>query len=217
MTQIREREMKCAICGETSAHFVLLSTNSFGYADLDLRPPEMQRSTMNTWVRECPHCGYVSRNLEGETEISMDFLKTERYQTCGGFEFEGKLAERFFKNYLISSESGNIKESFFNLLHCAWVCDDKNDTENAIKIRKLAITYIDKLIAQDDDDKTNYMVMKADLLRRAGMFDEMIEEYKDIIFEEKIMTDIITFQIQKANLKDDGCYTVEDVKKAVEK
>ena len=55
--------------------------------------------------------------------------------------------------------------------------------------------------------------MKADLLRRSGEFDRLIEEYNDIIMDEQIYNIIITFQIIKARQRDDACYTLDDVKK----
>lgn len=38
---------KCAVCGKESEQITLASTNTFGSPDLDLRPPEMKRSTMS--------------------------------------------------------------------------------------------------------------------------------------------------------------------------
>ena len=148
---------------------------------------------------------------EDELKIDKEFIKTEKYMTCDGFEFERKLAARFYRRFLISNEMDYAEGSFFNLLHCAWVCDDAKDIENARKIRMLSLPYIDSMIALDDDRKKDYLLMKADVLRRSGQFDQLIDEYRDVIFGEEIYDKVITFQIQKANLGDDACYTVEDV------
>ena len=46
MTTVDEAKRKCALCGETSTHIEVMSTNTFGgVPDLDTRPPEMMRST----------------------------------------------------------------------------------------------------------------------------------------------------------------------------
>lgn len=211
MTVIRDIEMKCSVCDNTSRQPILSSTNAWGTPDLDLRPPEMQRSTMITWVLECPHCGYVAGDLSDESEISEEFLKTEKYLTCDGIEFERDLSERFYRGYLISEETDNLEGCFLNLHHCAWTCDDAEDLENAKKIRKLAIAVISKLIQQDDEENHNLLLRKADLLRRSGEFDQVIEEYKDRIFGDELLDKIVTFQILKAREGDDACYTVEDV------
>lgn len=47
MTRIVPSKCKCAVCGAKSRYNVIASTNTFGGGpDLDLRPPEMERSTM---------------------------------------------------------------------------------------------------------------------------------------------------------------------------
>ena len=105
MTIIRNFDQKCSVCAKSSPQPVLTSTNSFGYPDLDLRPPEMQRSTMGTWIHECPHCGYVAGSLEEESDISEDFLKGDEYLTCEGLDFKSDLSKLFFRSYLISMRS----------------------------------------------------------------------------------------------------------------
>lgn len=211
MTRITKVEIECGVCGKESTHSALLSTNSFGSPDLDLRPSEMSRSTMNTWILECPHCGYVASKLNENPEIDTDFIMTDKYMNCDGFEFEKDLAGRFYKGYLIANEKNNIRESYLNLLHCAWVCDDGEDIDNARKIRKLSIGYLDELIKMGGEEKDNFVLMKADLLRRSGEFDRVIEEYSDMILDEEILNKVITFQIIKARQRDDACYTLNDV------
>ena len=214
MTMIMDREVKCGVCGNTSNQPVLLSTNTDGWPDLDLRPAEMQRSTMNTWVHECPHCGYAAGNLENDCGISKEFLESERYLTCDGMEFKGRLSPRFYRSHLIMDELGYAERCFYNLLHCAWDCDDKDDAENAAKVRKLAVDYIEKLIPEKDDSERNdLMVMKADLLRRSGQFDRVVAEYEELFLDDGLLDVVIAFQVEKAKLSDTGCYTVDDVLK----
>ena len=171
----------------------------------------MQRSTMFTWVLECPHCGYVSGNFDSETEITEDFLKSRQYLNCDGFEFKSGLAERFFKAYLIARKLDDGRKCFFNLLHCAWKCDDAEDS-SAKKFRRLALEYIENF-EYEKGEKENLLCMKADLLRRSGQFDRLVEEFRDIIIGDEIHDKIINFQIEKAGKEDTACYTVEDVVK----
>ena len=211
MTVINEFEEKCSVCGKTSPQPVMMSTSTFGYPDLDLRPSEMKRSSMFAWLHECPHCGYVAASLEDELEVPGEILKSDEYLTCEGHDFESKSAKRFYRQHLISKAKKNYQSEFFSLLHCAWVCDDY-DGEFAVGIRKLALKSIDK-IAAGDDEKDNLMLLKADLLRRSLQFERLISEFKDVAFNDKLYNDILSFQIERAMEKDCGCYTVEDVLK----
>ena len=77
----------------------------------------------------------------------------------------------------------------------------------------MALKSIDRIDAEDEDEKNNLVLLKADLLRRSVQFDRLISEFKDVIINDKLYNDILSFQIEKAMEKDCGCYTVEDVLK----
>ena len=102
MTMIIPKTEKCAICGADVACTSLVSTNVFGSPDLDLRPPEMKRSTMPYWVQECTKCSYVSKKVTDESDVTIEWLKSENYRTCDSISFSSELAIRFYKFYLIS-------------------------------------------------------------------------------------------------------------------
>ena len=209
MTTIRKIEQKCPVCKKPSLVSVLTSTSTWGYPDLDLRPAEMQRSSMFAWLAQCPHCGYVSGNFNNGTDLTEEFLQGEEYQNLEGYEFKSDLSKRFYRAYLIAKELNNKRKCFFNLLHCAWKCDDAEDA-NAREIRKKALSYIDEFEA-GEDEKRNLLCMKADLLRRSGQFDSLIEEFTGVTIGDELYDKIIAFQIEKACEKDTSCYTVEDV------
>ena len=210
MTIINQFEKRCSVCGKTSMQPVLSSTNSWGYPDLDLRPAPMKRDTMNTWLMECPHCGYVAIRLENELDVSPNLLKSDEYLTCGGHDFKSDLSKRFYRHYLISKAKKDYRSMFFSLLHCAWTCDDADD-RLAVEIRKKAADSID-LFEADGDEKDNLKIMKADLLRRSLQFDRVADEFNDFRSDDDLLNSIIRFQIERALMKDSACYTVEHVK-----
>ena len=212
MTTTIEFNQTCAVCGQTSPQLLISSTSTLDYPDLDLRPAEMQRSSMFAWLVECPHCGYVASNLENKLEVSSDILKTDAYLTCEGNDFKSDLSKRFYKHYLISKAEKDYGSEFFSLLHCAWVCDDAGD-ELAFEMRKLALKSIDKIETESDEEKSNLKIITVDLLRRTLQFDKVISEFKEVILQEKIQNDIITFQIELAMKKDSECHTVKEVVK----
>ena len=210
MSTIRFVERTCAVCGQVSKHVVFSSTNALGSPDLDQRPPEMQRSTMPRWVQECPHCGYVSQSLEDTTHVDEAWLKRGEYVSCSGIAFSSDLARRFYKFYLINVFDGSHAAAFYAALYAAWECDDRKDRENAVLCRKLALGEMDLLWDLVSGNET-LMVWRADLMRRAGLFEELIREYSGRAWEEELHGKIIAFQLRKARAGDDRCYRVSDV------
>lgn len=57
----------------------------------------------------------------------------------------------------------------------------------------------------------NFIVMKVDLLRRIGDFDQLIKEYENLTLDEELLDKIIRFQVKNVHEKDDKCYTLEEV------
>lgn len=210
MTIIDNFKIECSVCGEASEQPVLSSTNAFGYPDLDFRPPEMQRSTMFAWIQECPNCGYVAGNLADELEIPRDFLESDSYIHCDGFNFKSYLAEKFYKRYLISKKSNDLSRSLTNLQCCAWKCDDAEDPL-ASDVRNMGIEIIDELIAGGDEESECLQLIKADFLRRCGKFDELISEFEGVRLDDEQYNLVVQYQIEKAQAKDDTCYTSEEI------
>lgn len=203
-------EEKCFLCGKTSEQTILLSTNAFGSPDLDLRPPEMARSTMYWWIQECPHCGYISKNLSQKVKSASELLKlieNDNYLSCDGIVFASELAEKFYKYYLINVVKKDYDAAFNAVLHAAWACDDARDTENAINCRKKALIEIDKIISSKNED---LLTIRADLLRRSRQFDLLISEYTKKTFSKDLLNKIIAFEIEKSKENDDSCYKVSD-------
>ncbi len=211
MTTFMQEKETCAICHAVNEYNVLASTNTFGGGpDLDLRPAEMQRSTMHSWIQECPKCGYISGRISDKRHVSKRWLRSEQYQTCDGIFFASDLAKRFYKYYLICMQDREDEDAFFAVLHAAWACDDKQDVENAKLCRKIAISLADKLIESGHQKKDNLQLMKADLMRRAGLFDELVDQYASVRFYDEFLNQILDFQIKKAKERDAGCYRVAD-------
>src|SRR5689334_17370242 len=77
MTSYYPRQVICSVCGTSSRQEVLTSTNCIGSPDLDLRPPQMKRSTMDRWLHECPNCGFVSGDLTKAEQGIHEILSTE--------------------------------------------------------------------------------------------------------------------------------------------
>lgn len=210
MSKVNKVEKMCYVCRKTSKQGVLISTNRFGAPDLDLRPPEMERSTMEWWLEECPHCGYVANDLSEKTVITKDWLKNNQYSSCDNRNFASTLVEKFYKYYLINMINNNHKSAFYAVLHAAWACDDVEDVDNAIYCRQKALEELSKFVVNNDEKET-LLLVRADLLRRTRQFDLLVKEYEGQIFSEELLNEIATFQVKKAKEQDIACYTVADV------
>ena len=51
----------------------------------------------------------------------------------------------------------------------------------------------------------------ADIMRRAGLFKEMVMEYEHIQVKDETLDRVIKFEIEKAKARDTKCYTLDDI------
>ena len=211
MTMPLEIERKCAVCGATSEYTILFSSFSYACPDLDLRPSEKHRSTMNMWVHECPKCGYVSGDVSKPTNIAREWLQSEKYLTCDGMPFVSDLAKRFYRQYLLNSRREELRDAFYAILHAAWACDDAKDDENAKHCRQIGIVLGRLLIEEGCEDVDKIKLICADMMRRAGKFDQLISTYESVQFDDDLSNQILEFQIEKAKARDVSCYRIDDV------
>ena len=213
MTTLTKTSSVCAKCGRISTHPDVMSTNAFGPSDLDLRPPEMERSTMYTWVQECPYCGYVAPELSKDAALPDGFLESEAYRSCEGKNFSSELAARFYRLYLIRKTANEAEYALGAIVRAAWACDDADDRDNAIACRELASALVPRAIAENPKAEETYRMMNADLLRRSGHFAELKEEYQNFRFSNDMLQKLLAFELQKGEEQDTACYTVRDAKK----
>lgn len=69
------------------------------------------------------------------------------------------------------------------------------------------------MIEENQQNKDNLLVIKADLLRRTEQFDALVQKYTSVHFDDELLNQIIAFEIEKAREYDTKCYRVEDVTK----
>lgn len=210
MSTFRRIKEKCYVCGHESEQTIIMSTNRFGSPDLDLRPPEMMRSTMRHWLHMCPKCKYVAESLDNSTNATAEYL--EILDTSADQIFSDRCfgADVFYIRYNICQQDGDLLGSFKSALHTAWVCDDYGDDEYSQMFRDIALERLEAL-EKKSKINDNIRLMKADILRRAGHFDQVISEYENVRFSSNELEKIRLFQIEKAKKKDDRCYTLADV------
>lgn len=210
MTTLARKSFTCAVCQKESCHGVINSTNAFGSSDLDLRPPEMQRSTMPLWVQECPHCGYTNMciNEIPSPKITKAWLRSAEYVDCEGIKFKSDLAKRFYHSYMVNLKEDETEEALHSVVCAAWACDDMGDTENAIICRLIAAELaMDLYIVSPNPE---LVIKRSDYLRRAEKFDELLEFTRSIVIPERegLLKALLAFERKHAEMRDSSCYTV---------
>lgn len=214
MTTLHTDRFTCAVCGTESEHAIVTSTNQFGSPDLDLRPPEMARSTIAFWVQECPNCGYVADNITDPLEIDSSLLATERYLSCDGIPFGDSqlaaVARRFYKQYILAEEAHDDRQALFTLMHAAWMCDDDGNKEAASLCRAKAAEKAATLIEQGAPDKDSLQMVRSDLCRRSGRFEDVVRICSALSFQDETLEKVRLFELLKAQEGDEGCHTVAE-------
>lgn len=167
MTTYFESTVTCGQCGKPSQHHVLGSTNSFGSPDLDLRPPEMQRSTMGAWLQECPHCRLVAPELAKPVGDPSRITSPEYRAALDDANLPPR-ARRFLAFGLLC-DGRQPKMAAYARLHAAWICDDAGRNDEAADCRRRAAACWEPLrpFPVGEHGFTDGLVL-LDVLRRCG-------------------------------------------------
>ena len=178
MTTLYQEEVRCAVCDEVNTFTDIGSTNAFGSHDLDTRPPEMQRSTIYTWVQRCPACGYCARRLDEAPSKAKTVVESNEYRQQLASADYPDLANAFLCLGLVAENARAIQEAAWASIHAAWACDDAANPEAAARCRLQAVGFIRRLHEQNltlAEQPGADQAMLTDLLRRAGCWEEALD------------------------------------------
>lgn len=213
MTLMHKENKRCGLCGSEGEFDVVMSTNTFGSPDLDTRPPEMQRSTIFAWVQRCPACGYCASDVSAARPRASSVVAGKEYkQQLDNPEYP-ELANSFVCSGILDRESEDYAAATWAFIGAAWVCDDADHPEQAVKCRQDAADMLvraegsDQQITGQEGASTAILV---DLLRRAGRMEEArkaIEKRRFGITEE-VITRILDYQAALIEKGDTSCYTI---------
>lgn len=209
MTTYMTLEVVCASCGKKSEQLELGSTSEFGSMDLDLRPPRMRRSTMECWLQQCPHCGWVAQDLEEKVGDERQIMSSSAYVSIRRDKSIPKLARRFLCMSVIEAERGECAAAFSEALYAAWVADDVGHRQGARDWRLRAA----ELLRRKPIPTPELRVQLLDVLRRAGDWDAARALAVELKAEglANPMDRIVAFQAEAIDREDAGCFTLEQV------
>jgi hypothetical protein len=192
MTTFASQSVACGNCGHVFNHHTLASTYTFGSPDLDTRPPELQRSTMHTWIQRCPSCGYCSHDVaELDTRFRL-VIESAPYRSQLADARYPELASTFICAGMLAEAGEQQADAGWAYLHAAWTLDDANKAELARVWRGRAA---DKFLALLSDGQLfaeqagASEIIVTDCLRRAGRGTEAMpiieqglsQSYDDVI------------------------------------
>ncbi len=218
MTRIQRCYMQCAICRATSKQVVLMSTNTFGGSpDLDMRPPEMKRSTLCFEIQTCPSCGYCAPSIsESAGELSAVVNSDEYRQQLKNQDFPD-LADQFLSYSILKVNDNNHIAAAWASLRAAWVCDDSdNSVKSAEYCRRRALDQFAKAAVNGQEFDAPIGTREAlmvDLYRRTGQF----VEARSMCYEglktnpEEYLQNILLFQLQLITKQDVACHGISEV------
>jgi tetratricopeptide (TPR) repeat protein len=213
-TTIVTQTVTCRACGTTSEQEKLVDTITLGWPDLDLRPPEMRRSTMRMWLQDCPSCGFVAADLSMASDAELGALKGAGWkEAVANRDGPDALAKRFERRAFIDGQLSRQGLAAFRMLCAAWDADDRGDAGGSKGYREQAAAFFAAALENDPDAKeaTDWTIQLVDILRRIGRFDEA-EEYADrLIGNAAPKIDAIgRFQLRMTVEADSNRYTMGD-------
>jgi tetratricopeptide (TPR) repeat protein len=214
MSQVIQETKKCAICGHEQTYMLILSTNEFGYMDLDTRPPEMARSTLRFDIQHCEHCHYVNDNISKKPRwLDEKVLSSQEYLAIANDRALDETAKAFLLACYLNATEGRFAQAGSLALKAAWIFDDNREIEQARSARNKASEYFSRYLSKKED--LGVATMKVDIDRRAGNF-ETAKEAAQKLFESDEMSlikEILRYELSLIEVKDTRCHTVGEVKR----
>ena len=176
MTTISEIDVRCAVCGALSRKATLTSTNSFGPPDLDLRPQGDARWALEFAVQRCNACGYCAESIGQAPVGARETVESAVYRDVLQRSKLPRLARSLFCAALVHDAAGRPEASAWRFLEAAWACDDRRARGRARTCRERAAEMFHRALETGEVEAHEAVVLTltADLLRRAGRFDEAL-------------------------------------------
>jgi len=205
----------CSRCGNASEQVAIGSTNRMGSPDLDLRPPPMERDTIDAWIQDCRTCGYVASDLSDRSDDRMEAaMESDAYRSLAAVPGSARprVASAFRRRALLDAATGNRALAGRALLYASWALDDARDATAATCRREAA----GHLLASIDAGRGSFQqrLQVVDILRRAAQFEDASEQ-ADIVIADldagSPLGPIVAYQKRLIARSDDTCHTIADV------
>ena len=216
MTTLQEETKECAVCGNESIHMEIISTKALGASDLDARPPEPERSTIQHWIQRCPACGYCAPDIaKGDKEMA-NIIQSPGYKKQLGSSDSPELANSFLCWTLIQEEVSQNKIAGWTAVKAAWACDDAAYMDAARECRKRAIALLEMARQKGQwfaDNAGTEEAVIVDLLRRSGQFEQAMQicDERLAMKPDTFISKIMNYQKQLIRKSDDDRHSTSEI------
>lgn len=188
----------------------MIMTN-IGTKDLDGRSSNIQRSSVYLWIQKCPNCSYCASDISTGSPDLEKYINSPEYKNQIGDPFYPETANSFLCNSIILEGEKNFRDSGWNSIFAAWICDDNGFCKSAIECRKRALKLFD--LANDSNQKfeessEREQLLRIDLLRMIGDFNSALEicnEELDKTHSDQVLI-LLEFEKELIMKKDSFCH-----------
>ena len=211
MSVIRPLKKVCAICGFEHRYNVVMSTNSFGYMDLDTRPAPMQRDTLVYEVEYCSNCGFANFEIDEIPKEGVEaIMRSDRYKALAYNDDLDTDVKKMLLAAIIYEEI-DPKTAGMLYLRAAWLSDDNEDYGGTVSYRLAAREQLIKHINRTYDASTATLLV--DITRRAELYKEASELARVALSRgvDDLLAKILRFEIGLCAQGDSELYTLGSV------
>ena len=159
---------RCGVCGQTGRQPVFRPIPPEQAPDLDLRPGEALRGTMDRWLQQCPHCGYAAPDIAKAHPGAVAAVRAAPFRALILDDSHPPLARRFLAWAHVLEETGALAASAEATLQAAWVADDlgRADLARLWRLEAVALWRCGPPLDHEQE------VRVVDALRRAGAWSD---------------------------------------------
>jgi hypothetical protein len=201
-----EPQVICAVCGTGSQQPPFRSLPPEQAPDLDLRPGEPVRGTMDRWLQQCPHCAYAAPQIAKAHPAAAQAVGAGPFRALIAETSHPPLARRFLAWAHVLEETGALHAAAEATLHAAWVADDLNRPDLARPWRLEAVALWRAGPALEPEQTIRVI----DTLRRTAMFDDAHATAEALRRRNPpaVVAEVLALELRLIEARDSGRHTI---------
>jgi hypothetical protein len=232
MTTSFPQNIQCAVCGASSTHTVLGSSNTMGGADMDTRPSAMLRYALDMSIQRCPTCNYWARRIPNSSAKAGQLVRSPEYQALLNDKELPELTASFMCASMLAEAEGDLRVAAWHSIEVAWASDDDYsgrqpwprpapsadrpwppEPASALRCRGAAVRLIRLLVSRGgsiSEQAGGDNALLADLLRRVGEMQAAQAECERGLSADpdEVIGQVLRFEKLQAALGDTSAHSI---------